>query len=541
MLRQALTRFRDEESGAMLIFGLFMLVAMLICAGFSIDVARFEMMRSKLQNTLDTATLAAANLNQSLDPKSVVEDYMDKAGLGKFVTSVNVTSSLNSRTVTADASARVPTAFLRLVGVDDMTPTTVSTASESIGNVEISLVLDNSGSMSDYNKIGNLKSAATQFVSTMFKSTTPGKLSISIVPYAAQVTLGPDLFSYYNINKVHDYSYCVDFQPSDFQTAALGTTEALRQAGNFDPWYNYLGASTIDTYGLRVCPKQPSRYILPFSGSQTALDTEISNLYAAGNTSIDVGMKWGAALLDPSAQPIVTGMIAKGELPADFAGRPYNYRSNSLKVIVVMTDGSNTSRPVLNPAYASGPSQVWSNSSDSNDFSFYDASRNQYFWTYDGNWHSQPYGDGASYQQCTSNWWSRKQKCKDYTYPGTAIQMTWPQVWENMTIYWFLNNIISPAYGYYATYSWDNTLVSGVAAHGQSEDTQDTQMLNVCSAAKANGVLIYSIGFMADAAGQQVLQDCATRPGYYYNVQNLDIASAFASIANSINTLRLTQ
>lgn len=531
-------RFRDDESGAMMIFGLMCLVAMLLFSGISVDVIRYETMRTQLQNTLDNATLAAANLNQTDDPTTVVQDYMNKAGLGQYLGAVTVTSGLNARTVTASAKADIAPAFMTLAGVTKMTAPAYSTASESIGNVEISLVLDVSGSMNSYNKIGNLRDAAKDFVTTMFGAVDPGKLSISIVPYAAQVTAGPNLYKYFKTTNDHNYSYCLDFAQSDFATTEMPQTQLYQQAGNFDPWYNYLGDTTIDRYGQRVCPKESSRYILPFSGNETDLKTMIGNLKAGGNTSIDVGMKWGAALLDPSLQPVVTDMIDKGELPAGFAGRPYNYADkDAMKVIVVMTDGENTSRPILQAPYNSGPSLVYSNSDDNQHFSLYDATSKQYYWTADSNWHSQPYGDGVKYQKCSYYY-----GCTTETAPGTSVQMSWPDVWNDMTVNWFLNNIVSRAYGSWTAQQWKGKIYNWHTAHDSTiPGSQDAQLLDVCDAAKNNYVTIYSIGFMASSGGTTVLKKCATKPGYFYDVQNLDIATAFASIANSINKLRLTQ
>ena len=531
-------RFRDDETGAMLVFGLMCLVAMLFFSGISVDVIRYESMRTRLQNTLDNATLAAANLDQTQDPTTVVQDYMNKAGLGSYLGAVTVTSGLNARTVTASAKANVAPAFMSLAGIKTMTAPAYSTASESIGNVEISLVLDVSGSMNSYNKIGNLRDAAKSFVTTMFNAVDPGKLSISIVPYAAQVTAGPGLYSYFKSTNDHNYSYCFDFDQSDFTSTDMPLTHTYQQAGNFDPWYT---TTNIDRYGLRVCPKESSRYVLPFSGSESDLKTMIGNLQAGGNTSIDVGMKWGAALLDPSLQPVVTDMVNKGSLPAEFAGRPYDYgNKDAMKVIVVMTDGENTSRPVLQAPYNSGPSLVYNNSADSSAFSLYDASRNEYYWTVDQGWHTQPYGSGATYQSCSYSYYYGY-TCTTKTASGTAAQMSWPDVWENMSVNWFISNIVNRAYGSWTGQQWKSNIVHWQTAQGSASNSQDTQLLNVCSAAKNNYVTIYSIGFMASTAGKTVLKECATKPSYFYDVQSLDIATAFASIANSINKLRLTQ
>jgi hypothetical protein len=59
-----LARFSRAEDGGLLVFGLFMVVPMLIAAGIAVDKIRFEYERTRLQNTADSAVLAAASLAQ---------------------------------------------------------------------------------------------------------------------------------------------------------------------------------------------------------------------------------------------------------------------------------------------------------------------------------------------------------------------------------------------------------------------------------------------------------------------------------------------
>lgn len=74
--------FVQDETGAVFIFGLQIFLILLVVSGLAIDFVRQEERRTVIQNTLDRAALAAASLDQTLDPKAVVKDYLDKAGLG---------------------------------------------------------------------------------------------------------------------------------------------------------------------------------------------------------------------------------------------------------------------------------------------------------------------------------------------------------------------------------------------------------------------------------------------------------------------------
>jgi len=107
-----LKHFTRREDGAMTIFAVFIFLMMLLVAGIGVDLMRNEMERTKLQNTIDRAVLAAADLDQTLDPQAVVTDYFDKAGVGEHLSQVTVSDGINFRTVTAQANATTTTQFM---------------------------------------------------------------------------------------------------------------------------------------------------------------------------------------------------------------------------------------------------------------------------------------------------------------------------------------------------------------------------------------------------------------------------------------------
>jgi glycosyltransferase A (GT-A) superfamily protein (DUF2064 family) len=74
---------------------------------------------------------------------------------------------------------------------------------------------------------------------------------------------------------------------------------------------------------------------------------------------------------------------------------------------------------------------------------------------------------------------------------------------------------------------------------GHSEKNNRTQA--ICDAAKAEGVVVFTIGFEAPSSGQAVLKNCASSVSHYYDVNGIEISQAFAEIASSIRQLRLTQ
>lgn len=193
----AIGRFSKDEAGTVTIYSVYIALLAMTIMGASVDLMRQEASRARLQTTLDRAVLAAADLDQFQDPTFVVNDYVGKAGLDAYVTSVNVTLGLNERTVSADAASSLSTLFLRMSGRDYLPANALATAEEKIANVEISLVLDISGSMRYNERIDNLKPAAKSFVEKVMSEGNESVTTLNLIPFAGQVNPGDIMFDYF--------------------------------------------------------------------------------------------------------------------------------------------------------------------------------------------------------------------------------------------------------------------------------------------------------------------------------------------------------
>ena len=239
-------RFRRNEDGALIVFGLVLFVLMVMMGGLAVDLMRYENTRVKLQNTLDRSTLAAAALSQTLDREAVVRDYMLKAGLADQLKNVSVVEAHNSTSVRATGLADTHPMFLHMLGIEKFDAAGRSQAEQAITNLEIVLVLDVSGSMSG-TKIANLKLAAKQFVDTIMDNDPNHRASIAIVPYNAQVNIGPDMVSAFNVTHQNgvDNANCVEVPAAAFNSLALSRTDALPMMAYADIANN---TSRIDGY-----------------------------------------------------------------------------------------------------------------------------------------------------------------------------------------------------------------------------------------------------------------------------------------------------
>ena len=524
--------FWRNEDGTILFFAVCMMLVMFMLAGMGVDIMRYETVRTELQQTLDRSTLASASLTQELNPEDVVRDYFEKAGLSEKLTSVQVTNGVNFRTVRAEARASTHPIFLRLYGgraVDDIEARGVSVAEQRISNVEISLVLDVSGSMAG-DKITNLKTSAKEFIDTVLDSDGENKISISIIPYNGQVNLQQNMQDIFS-NRVDDHNKanvnCFDLPSSVYGGLGLSITDALPVTAFVDTYSSssytssYVTASStsaIPNPANRWCPDMTNNMVLPPTNNKTKLKTHIDGLVAMGATSINAGMKWGMALLDPGSRPIITDMIGKGATPTYFEGRPYAYRADdSMKVVVLMTDGEHFPEERVNAGYRAGNSKIYRSSGDGNYSRYQDRSgtSNDYWVPHRTEWRSSPWNSGAG-----------------------VTEQTWPQMWERQRMTWVAWQLYARANG-----SSSSAFYAAMDQFRSKTATSDmdNQLQTVCDRARDNNVIVYGIAFQAPANGAAQIEKCSSTPGHFFNAEGLEIQSAFRAIASNISQLRLTQ
>ncbi|WP_409696321.1 pilus assembly protein TadG-related protein [Yoonia sp.] len=513
----------------MTIFAMFIFVIILIVGGMAVDIMRYENKRVHLQNTADRAVLAAGSLRQPNDPEEVVREYFRREGLEDNLQNVEIVEGLNFRRVNVQTANVLPTMFMKFLGISELNMTPVSASEERYSKVEVSLVLDLSNSMNQQNRIQNLRIAGQDFIDTLFENAEPGQVSVSIIPYTGQVNLGPDLAEYFTIAPPIPQSQCVEFLGTSFNSISIAPFSTLIGAGTFDPWHTTINPQMF------FCPIHSggTSEIVTYSGNPAFLRNRIANLVADGNTSIDIGVKWGAALLDPTMRPVITGMVADGKVPDDFLGRPLDYDDpDVLKVMVIMTDGENWDQFHMHPDYRTGEAPVFvdpSNGYLSIHHPTYSGSNNKYF-VYDVpgrkvvGWQSRPSGSISA------------------TNLGVVQRLSWDQVWTRHTVRWVAKNLYGDPLGSNNTQrnnitnSWINTWLSTT-----SPTLKNQRLTAICNQLKLREIPIFTVAFEASPVGVASMQTCATSQSHFFDVNGSDIRGAFRAIAGTINRLRLTQ
>lgn len=438
MVLQRLKALRADARGNVgMVFGL-ALVPLIALGGAGVDIARYETIRVELQDGLDRGVLAAASLTQNRDPKSVLKDYLKNLSYANDLTlDLDYQTALNQRTVTASASYTVDTTFIKLVGVDRMTVSAVSTAQEAKKKIEMSLMLDMSGSMNDNNRIKNLKTAAEAFIDQMVTEQSKAYTTISIVPYAGHVNVGAAVFDKLGGNRLQSNSSCFELGET---ASAYGSDPMTFKGAAQVPQFTHWNSDPKKQKVMRPwwCPIE-STSITYLSNDADALKAKIKALEMHDGTGTQNAMQWGYTLLNPASKNVINAAIATGKMDSKFADRPVAFNdADTMKVIVLMTDGAIT----------------------------------QQF------------------------------RPKDYNRDPNLE----PQ-----------NKEISSA------------------------PTNATRLSNVCTKAKANGIIVFTIGFEVTGEATKQMTNCATSPAHYYPTSGAGITDAFKSISISIKKLRLTQ
>ncbi|OOY16538.1 TadE/TadG family type IV pilus assembly protein [Thioclava sp. DLFJ4-1] len=588
--RARMGRFAQDEDGAVFIFSLQVLIVLMVIGGIAIDFVRQDERRTLIQSSLDRAALAAANLDQTLDPATVAKDYLSTSGLDylNIEPVVEEGAQKEYRRVSMTAQDDMPTIFGDLIGfgVDSFRSNTAAKAEESIGNVEISMVLDVSGSMGQTDsgsyygetKIASLRDAATNFTNKMFDNVQPpgapaGRLSISIVPYNQQVSLGPDLAAAYNLSNDHSYNTCADVQLQGFNSVSLPTTGLQRTMYGWS--YDLVGQG----YGVyktlsetsENCYEHSYSDVMAFEDNQNDVVNKIASLRAGGDTAIDIGARWGFALLDPSAKPVSAALVQNGTISADVDDRPLPYPATgqsiderSMKVMILMTDGQNTRTFSTYMKYRTGDSGLFSIDSstafndDSSTMSHMywfsqeraDQGEKPYYSFADRNWYApEEIGETIATKvyetKCYTDWRGRERCYQDSHYeyqfePRDLHAIDWRTVWsKGWTLQYVIQTFLLPPRQRLDPQESVASIYDEMAISSMFSE-KDKNLHDVCQAGKSKDIIVFTVAVDAPQSGKTALADCSSGPSYQYDVDSANLADAFSSIATQISTLRLT-
>ncbi|MEQ1711866.1 MAG: TadE/TadG family type IV pilus assembly protein [Hyphomicrobium sp.] len=176
------------------VIGLFvlLLIPILGAAGVAIDYGRAVAAETSLQAAVDSAVLASRSgglTNETAIKAKAAAFFATNSHQmhGATIKAVDVTVIDN--VIDMQVHAAMPTTLSVVLGRDQLDIRVKAKAAAATEDVEIALVLDNTGSMRDF--MDDLKTGAKNLVEAVHKtSTSTSKLKIAVVPYVGAVNIG---------------------------------------------------------------------------------------------------------------------------------------------------------------------------------------------------------------------------------------------------------------------------------------------------------------------------------------------------------------
>ena len=176
----------------------------------AVDVGRGQVAQSKLQSALDSAGLAAgAVVAQNIDAEDLKPEawkYLQENFAGETVEATIAPSDFtlelsdDQMLVTLEARASLPTTFMRIFGHETMHVAARTEITREMTGLEVALVLDVTGSMTgdvsatdSKEKITALREASHELLDAVFgNNDTIDDLWVGIVPFSQTVNIGTD-------------------------------------------------------------------------------------------------------------------------------------------------------------------------------------------------------------------------------------------------------------------------------------------------------------------------------------------------------------
>jgi Putative Flp pilus-assembly TadE/G-like len=599
-----LNRFRTDTRGVFAVIFALMAIVLVAFAGAVVDFTTVQQARTRGQVALDAAALA---LQPKVNDASVTAEQIRVLAEGLFVQQIadagivaTVTSALPEKAegrLTLQALIKVPTPFVSLIGIKQLDARLQSQAQQKQTELEVVMVLDNSGSMADYSRIPALKSAskcATNILyyhavdancNKMGGATKDPKVKVGIVPFNGQVNIGAS-------NKTKpwmDLSGNSSISNDNFDNDDNSTTV-------FNGAVNRFNLYTQTDTAWRGCVEVRPRVLSP-SGT-TYLDTDDTTPSGAIPNSLivpefapdepdDNGVHPNSYLEDePSWCPVMpscTQRIVKtncrryndctGTTTTTYITMPGGGTSNSSCIAARYSQysdsGTNTytgsgsnrtytrnirfldMRVIQERLCKYNGADVWSNydvygpnsSCSELDIQPLTADPAPVLSTIDG-----MYANGDTNIQHAAVWGFRALSPTEPFTEGAAYSANVSKVMILMTDgeNWVHSYGNMNGSAYYSAYGFPYNQRLGQVGWSTSDmqTVMNARTLDVCTNAKAAGITIYTIGLStpAGSAAETMLKACAsTTSKAYFPQQSSDLNTVFMQIANELMVLRITK
>ncbi len=270
-----LQRLRSDTTGntmAMAAAALFPIAGLI---GGGVDIGRGYMAKARLQQACDAGALAGRRSmtgdTMSASDKAQARTLFDfNFPEGTFGTdpfqqvggqdNPRFVDGADPRTVYGYAETTIPTTLMKIFGNDTMTVKASCTSQLDVGNVDIMMVLDVTGSMGG-SRIQGLREAVEDFYTTLGPGGADGsslnQIRYGFVPYSANVNVGELLYNEdptWLVGGTGDeaddrWSYQTRRSTWEISTPELGDPKSSDEVETFETWTFLDGPECVSGYG----------------------------------------------------------------------------------------------------------------------------------------------------------------------------------------------------------------------------------------------------------------------------------------------------
>ena len=233
------------------------IVPCIAVVGSAVDISRYYIMQSRLQNACDSAVLAGRKSMTGLEwaskDESVARNFFNfnfpagMMGAGSPIIDFDATADGQ---VNAAATVLAPTVLMSLFGFEDKTLTASCTAELQLPNTDVVFALDTTLSMNETNpgdsqtRIAGLRGAVSNFHTALSNAATSGaQVRYGFVPFSSTVNVGHFLHRDWMVDNWTYQSRVPD-----------GTEQRTVSGGTSTAWHEQWGSpsnnpTTHDTWG----------------------------------------------------------------------------------------------------------------------------------------------------------------------------------------------------------------------------------------------------------------------------------------------------
>ncbi len=576
---------RAREGSVMLIFALSS-IAVVGAVGVAVDTGRSQMVQAKLQNAVDAAGLAAGATVSTTDLTAVATKYVNlnfsQGNMGATLGAVTATLSEDKKIVTVAASATMPTSMMKIFGRSTLTLDASTEVTRATTGMEVSLVLDITGSMWTNNNHLKQRAAATAFLDALYgNNDTVPNLWVSVVPYVTSVNIGSQSkatqwLTNYDLTKYPagypnasaKWKGCVEerlppYDTNDDVPVAGNTPANLATRWNMFFWpstgpandtINFAGNPTngqtvvVNSVSWKFVTGTPAAYESKIGANLSAtLTTLATNLNASNDPAI-----LGATYANSGGNKITITNVGDNTW--------YNTKTGTVTINEAVDYQNSGVGGGLGPNISCGDSVLPLTASKATVMSKVNG---LYPWRKGGTMSNV--GLAWGWRMLSPKWrgfWDADLVGGAVKLPldyNTALMQKVVIIETDGINNFFKSASTTPPYSDYTAFLRLNTAANGgrsdinTTSNATGIDVLNAKTTALCNAMKAKGIIIYTVTFglgnsAAENTARNLFQNCATKSSYYFDVDSgvpgatqVNLTTAFKAIGDSLANLRISK